>query len=222
MNSNRTTPFQYLERPEHCETALGVPQAAEGPPLVISRDGRLYNRASKNKLGPGSGNMGSGSELSAVVCIHCWKQIQSQESPTPSMKKITSRRWEKPKQPWLQISDYIKAFILKLGYVKFWSGFFCQNTHSRPCNLATNSYIWGKEGKKPHHTHTHTQKIIFQSRPTTAQQPWLLGDFTPSTSQAGGEQSTAGARSQHLTTAQHRWSTRGAPACYHELHTASL
>lgn len=71
MNSNRTTPFQYLERPEHCETALGVPQAAEGPPLVISRDGRLYNRASKNKLGPGSGNMGSGSELSAVVCIHC-------------------------------------------------------------------------------------------------------------------------------------------------------
>lgn len=76
-----------------------------------------------------------------------------------------------------------------------------------------------KKEKTPPHTHT---KIIFQSRPTTAQQPWLLGDFTPSTSRAGGEQSTAGARSQHLTTAQHQWSTQGAPACYHKLHTASL
>lgn len=70
MNSNRTVPFHYQERPEHCETALGIPQAAEGPPLVISRDGRLYYHANKNKLGLGSRNMGSGSELSAVVCIH--------------------------------------------------------------------------------------------------------------------------------------------------------
>jgi len=46
-----------------------------------------------------------------------------------------------------------------------------------------------KKEKTPPHTHT---KIIFQSRPTTAQQPWLLGDFTPSTSQVSRAQQVPG------------------------------
>lgn len=68
---------------------------------------------------------------------------------------------------------------------------------------------------------THTQRrLSFKAGQLLHNSSGL--DFTPSASQAGREQSTAGTKSQHFTAAQYKWSTQGAPAHYQELHAASL